>query len=232
MNQMTRNGAASPMIRIGRGVDCDIIVDDRYASVSRHHAIIYREGNGYVFVDDSSNGTLINNQRIHHGKQYVYQGDQIVLGRDYLLNWSEIRKFFPELSGATRIETPSPALVTSYGPVKEQPAPPAPAPAAERVDGWNWGAFYFGWLWAVCNGIYWPLVVLIPYIGWAVALIVNIILGINGNRWAWEAKHWDSLEAFRRTQHNWAVAALIFFLIAVFGGIVFFFVVAGALASL
>lgn len=209
------------MIRIGRGVDCDIVVNDRYASVSRHHAVIYKEGNGFVFVDNSSNGTYINNRCVHRGKQYISPGDQIVLGTDYQLNWSEIRKFFPELAGATRIAGSVPALSTNYGGAGEAPVSSASAPSSERVDGWNWGAFYFGWLWAVCNGIYWPLIVLIPYIGWAVGLIVNIILGINGNRWAWEAKRWDSLESFRQVQHKWAVAALVCFALSVIGVVVF-----------
>ncbi len=42
---------------IGRELDCDVPVAD--ARASRHHAIVQREGGGWVVVDSSSNGTYV-----------------------------------------------------------------------------------------------------------------------------------------------------------------------------
>ena len=69
-----------------------------------------------------------------------------------------------------------------------------------------------GWLWGVCNGVYWPLVTLIPYVGQVAALIICFILGANGNKYAWE-KFTGSAEEFDRKQHNWAIAAGIYAII-------------------
>ncbi len=105
--------------------------------------------------------------------------------------------------------TASPAVNVN---VYQQPIASAPVKTPLPVNierKWNWGAFVFGWLWGLFNGIYWPLVTLIPYIGWFAGLIIAIVLGINGNKWAWEKKSWESVEHFQKTQHNWAIAALV-----------------------
>ena len=81
----------------------------------------------------------------------------------------------------------------------------------EATKGWNWGAFWFGWLWGVCNNTWIALLSLIPYAGF----VMSIVLGIKGNEWAWRNKKWDSVEHFKRTQGNWAIAALVMFLIVV-----------------
>ena len=47
---------------IGREADCDVVVSE--PSASRHHAVLQREGNGWVAVDTSSNGTFVRGQRI------------------------------------------------------------------------------------------------------------------------------------------------------------------------
>lgn len=78
------------------------------------------------------------------------------------------------------------------------------------LHSWSWGGFFFGWLWAVFNGIYWPLVCLIPGLGIIAAFVINIVLGVKGNEYAW-AKATISPEAFDKKQHNWAVAAAIVF---------------------
>ena len=85
----------------------------------------------------------------------------------------------------------------------------------ESIKGWNWGAFFFNWLWGVCNGVYWPLILLIPYVGWSISLFVMIALGLKGNEWAWKAKSWSSVAEFKRVQHKWAVAALWIFIVSI-----------------
>ena len=77
----------------------------------------------------------------------------------------------------------------------------------EAIKGWNWGAFFFNWLWGICNGIYWPLILIvlnfIPYVGWA-----------------WKAKAWSSIAEFKRVQHNWAIAILWIFGISFIIGLI------------
>jgi predicted component of type VI protein secretion system len=52
-----------PVCLIGRGTDCQIIVDDRQAS--RHHARIFQSEQGYFLEDLSSkNGTFLNGQPV------------------------------------------------------------------------------------------------------------------------------------------------------------------------
>lgn len=81
-----------------------------------------------------------------------------------------------------------------------------------EIKGWNWGAFFFNWIWGVCNGVYWPLVLIIvnfiPYVGALITLGGCIALGINGSEWAWKGKTWSSVAEFKRVQHKWAIAIL------------------------
>lgn len=75
---------------------------------------------------------------------------------------------------------------------------------------WNWGAFLFTWIWGVCNGVYWPLIFIIPYIGWAAALVGCVYLGLKGNELAWNGKkNWPSIEVFEETQQKWSRVALM-----------------------
>ena len=104
-----------------------------------------------------------------------------------------------------------------------------------EIDRWNWGTFYFSWLWGIVHGIYWPLVlaiaigllVLVADTGYIdilatiASIVISVILGINGNRWAWEEKYWASIADFSRTQHKWDVAGLCAFIVSVVCGIIF-----------
>jgi uncharacterized RDD family membrane protein YckC/predicted nucleic acid-binding Zn ribbon protein len=64
---------------VGRSRDCDVVVRD--ATVSRAHALVAVTG-GRVTVQDlgSSNGTLVNGQRVHEETE-LGDGDQVRLGR-------------------------------------------------------------------------------------------------------------------------------------------------------
>jgi hypothetical protein len=67
---------AQTAVRIGRGLDNDIVVDS--LSVSREHARLVRDGG--IFVEDlaSRNGTFVNGQRVQRARVGV--GDRIRLG--------------------------------------------------------------------------------------------------------------------------------------------------------
>lgn len=66
-----------PELLIGRDEQCDLIIPDR--RVSRHHARISLQGDGYILTDLSSrNGTFVNGREI--AEPYVLQdGDEIQL---------------------------------------------------------------------------------------------------------------------------------------------------------
>ncbi len=65
-----------PVLLIGRGTDCDVVVNDR--QVSRHHAQILRGDEGYKLVDlDSKNGTFLNGQQLIGETHGLTDGDQI-----------------------------------------------------------------------------------------------------------------------------------------------------------
>ena len=69
------------------------------------------------------------------------------------------------------------------------------------VKGWNWGAFFWTWIWGICNGTYIALLSLIP----GVHFVMMFVLGAKGNEWAWCNKNWESVEQFHRTQRKWVV---------------------------
>lgn len=86
-----------------------------------------------------------------------------------------------------------------------------------RIIGlWNWGAFAFSWLWAVCNGIYWPLIIIafnfIPYFGVVASLAICWYLGYSGNEIAWKIakKNSVSIRRFIRIQRRWNLAGALF----------------------
>jgi hypothetical protein len=90
-----------------------------------------------------------------------------------------------------------------------------------ELDRWNWGAFLLNWIWGIGNNTFIALLVLIPGVG----LVMMIVLGAKGSRWAWRNGRWDSIEHFKRVQHQWTKWAVIIYLgcavlgVAFFGGI-------------
>ena len=99
----------------------------------------------------------------------------------------------------TRAEpTPQPT-----GPTPAPPAAPAPDEAAVETElrKWNWGAFLLGPIWGIGHSVFRSLLTLVPIYG----IYEWIMLGRNGNRWAWEQRRWDSIESFRKAQRKWAM---------------------------
>ncbi len=88
------------------------------------------------------------------------------------------------------------------------------------VAGWSWGAFVFGWFWAVCNKTWIGLLALVPGIGF----IMHVVLGFKGREWAWQNDHWDSVEHFQKVQRRWSIVAigLILFIIIFLYGMIYF----------
>ncbi len=85
-----REYAVEGSIVIGRDASCDVVLTSR--SVSRRHAEVLVSPKGYVLVDSSTNGTLVNGQRVR-GQHVLARGDVIRCG-DY-----EFR-FYADLAAA------------------------------------------------------------------------------------------------------------------------------------
>lgn len=75
---------------IGKSSDNNIILN--HDDVSRRHAIIYREANGKVVIEDlnSTNGTYVNGIKIT--SQILHAGDKVTITRNYNLAWENIFK--------------------------------------------------------------------------------------------------------------------------------------------
>ncbi len=68
--------------KIGRSMDCDIVVDN--LGVSRHHCSIVKEGDTWVLVDGgSNNGTFLGGQKV--SRHTLKTNDKIVLGKHSLV---------------------------------------------------------------------------------------------------------------------------------------------------
>ena len=74
-----------------------------------------------------------------------------------------------------------------------------------EIKGWSWGAFFFCWIWGIFNRVWIALFCLIPYVG----VVMQFIVGVKGNEWAWQSKKWDSIEHFKKTQRKWALWVVI-----------------------
>lgn len=100
------------IIRLGRGGDNDIVLMDR--EVSRHHAEIRAEGEGFVIADlGSTNGTFVNEQRVTRPTR-LRDGDQISLAGRLDLSFVDSEATAPvggQARAALRIDPVSRAVI-------------------------------------------------------------------------------------------------------------------------
>lgn len=82
-------------LTIGRNPESSIQVSEAFPRVSNNHATIELVNGAFFLTDHSSNGTLVNGQKIHHEQIPLTNGDEILLAGDYRLAWPVILNFFP-----------------------------------------------------------------------------------------------------------------------------------------
>lgn len=99
-----------------------------------------------------------------------------------------------------------PQIENSSGTGKSATIPP-------EIQRWNWGAFFFNWIWGIGNKTYIALLALIPFVG----IVMVFVLGAKGSKWAWQNKRWSGIEHFKDVQRLWAIVGLIFFGIYLIG---------------
>lgn len=89
-------------ITIGRNPKSTIVVPETYNTVSNEHADIFLNAKGeLIFEDHSSNGTVINGQKIQSGSVQIFKDSDVRLADKYQLNWNELLQYFPELKCPT-----------------------------------------------------------------------------------------------------------------------------------
>ena len=75
------------LMNIGRGPSCEIVLSDRV--VSREHAYIIRQEDGYYLFDlGSKNGTFVNGEAVE-GNQVLHDGDEIQIALRFRLTFVE-----------------------------------------------------------------------------------------------------------------------------------------------
>lgn len=121
---LTPGGGGGQRYTIGRAADNQIVMPQ--SDVSSHHAVLSRDAQGNVIIQDnnSTNGTFVNGQRVM-GQQMLKAGDRVTLtGNGYPVDWQSY------------VGTPSGSgTVVSGGPVAPV-APAAPvAPVAPVTPG-------------------------------------------------------------------------------------------------
>lgn len=86
-----------------------------------------------------------------------------------------------------------------------------------EVDRWNWGAFLLTWIWGIGNSTLIALLMFVPIVN----IVMWFVLGAKGSAWAWQNRHWASVEDFKRTQRKWALwgALVPVLFVLLFGGI-------------
>lgn len=214
-------------ITVGRSKDCDIYLDPNCQFASSHHAVIYYDGMQMMYRDTSTNGTMINNQRIHRRAVPIRHGDIIMLAGKYQLNWNQIDYYFPPQQQQSFYGAPNRATEGTQ-PANFRMAEEAASASPVDVNKWSWGAFALYPIWGFFNGCWWAIFIGI-FLGW-LAPIPNILFGIYGGRWAWQNKQWQSLDAYASSQKGWNTAGLVIFIINIVLTllIILFYVILGA----
>lgn len=110
--------------------------------------------------------------------------------------------------GGTGAYAPTPMMGMAYGQANNTSGMKGEVPA-ELQGGWNWGAFWFSWLWLMNHGLVaWGVGLLvlsfIPYIS-ILSLGAAIYLGVSGNKLGWQNRRFDSIDDFRACQRKWAM---------------------------
>ncbi len=81
-NIETEHNLEKDELRVGRAMDCDIVVDN--LGVSRHHCSIVRDGSGWALVDKgSNNGTFVGGTKVT--KHILQNQERVILGKHSLV---------------------------------------------------------------------------------------------------------------------------------------------------
>ena len=179
-------------ISVGRG-NCDVKIYDPQNRVSSHHADIeyepLSEGYRYVFIDRSTNGTMVNGERIHRESREVYfyieNGGRgsipkypeiyLACNQNFKLDWKEVLAKFDN-----KQNKPEPKKRPDLSPPTMEP----PVQTDETLTiGWYLLAFIFpivGWVmyyqWKDKNKVKAKKIGITSMIGFVLGFVLNIII--------------------------------------------------------
>jgi pSer/pThr/pTyr-binding forkhead associated (FHA) protein len=108
---------AGSSLVFGREAGCDVVVPGK--DVSRRHAEIQSGPDGYVLVDTSTNGTMVNGDRIQ-GKRLLARADVITIGEEQFRFYADAPPAPPPQPAAAPPPPPPPPPVAT---LPETPAP-------------------------------------------------------------------------------------------------------------
>lgn len=201
-------------VTIGRSKNCDIYMGEQCSFVSNNHALVFMDNGQLYYRDYSTNGTYINNVFVHGNTVPIRFGDNILLAGRYPLNWNALRVYFPNIqSHASTMLDPNILRHNNVSSGHIQKAVEQEEKKSADTTKWNWGAFVLYPIWGFFNGCWWAF--FIGLVLWW-SLIPNIVFGINGSKWAWKYKTWDSIEDFESSQDSWNTVGKILFAISLF----------------
>jgi len=120
-------------------------------------------------------------------------------------------RFFTKPS--TLILEIDPSMENTSGQGRSSTVPP-------EIKGWNWGAFFLNFIWAIGNRTWIGLLTLLPF----VCYVMPLVLGFKGNEWAWKNKRWESIDHFKRVQRKWSIWGVGLLLIAIISFTFLFFI--------
>ena len=109
-------------VLIGRDASCDIVISAK--NVSRRHAEVVATPRGYVLIDNSTNGTLVNGERV--------QGQHVLSRADVFRCGDHEFRFYADAAEVAAAPKQAPPAVVQTPPQPEQApsmAPPAPQPS-------------------------------------------------------------------------------------------------------
>ena len=207
-------------VTVGRSANCDIYLDQGCKYASGLHGTIYYDGGQLMFKDNSTNGTWINNIKVHKRTVPIHHGDIIMIAGRYQINWNQIDAFFPPMPVAQPMPPQQGTLMTAA----HSTVAPETGNILVDTSKFSWGAFLLSSIWGLFNGCWWMILVnvlfwvlafipIVNIISGIASIITNLIFGFNGTRWAWERRAWSSPEDFRQTQSTWNKVAVILFIV-------------------
>jgi len=91
---------------------------------------------------------------------------------------------------------------------------------------WNWGAAGLPMIWGAYHSVWWCFFTMIPYVNW----IWWIIMGIEGNKWAWQKRYWKNIDEFKQAQKKWKPWGIIFLFFPIIIAVLFMLI--GIIAAL
>jgi len=128
-----------PRCAIGRGRECDVVLEDPTRHVSRLHAVITRHGDSYVLtVESKLNPVLLNGRPVGAGQQaQLGAGDVLVIGEYEINVVPEEADGITALLGGVVPGGPAPGpsgLDDIFGALPQRPSAGAPLPGSGRID--------------------------------------------------------------------------------------------------